>query len=192
MSAVYRRDIEAEILADNPPHSVQLPNRYPRQMAWKPLSVSPALSIRSARDLGRRIRRPVHSLGLDKPRPLRSTMASTHGNLVLPPSRPVAEGGTEDHRSRRAIAPPIASRLSESAFASGPPKVSSPRCSPDAYTLSYREKMECDDGSEISSWFYRSREDGVMGSLATALSPPMRLIASSTFWPSARTPRTTS
>src|SRR5665647_3282296 len=30
-------------------------------------------------------------------------------------------------------------------------------------TLSYREKMECDDGSEISSWFYRSREDGVMG-----------------------------
>src|SRR5664280_1740068 len=60
-------------------------------------------------------------------------MASTHGNLVLPPSRPVAEGGTEDHRSRRAIAPPIASRLSESAFASGPPKVSSPRCSPDAY-----------------------------------------------------------
>src|ERR1019366_5691159 len=60
-------------------------------------------------------------------------MASTHGNLVLPPSRPVAEGGTEDHRSRRAIAPPIASRLSDSAFASGPPKVSSPRCSPDAY-----------------------------------------------------------
>src|SRR5450759_2633427 len=34
-------------------------------------------------------------------------------------------------------------------------------------TLSYREKMECDDGSEISSWFYRSREDGVMGLLAT-------------------------
>src|SRR5450759_3928198 len=60
-------------------------------------------------------------------------MSSTHGNLVLPPLRPVAEGGTEDHRSRRAIAPPIASRLSESAFASGPPKVSSPRCSPDAY-----------------------------------------------------------
>src|SRR5664280_2842884 len=136
MSAVYRRGVEAEILADNPPHSVQLPNRYPRQMAWKPLSVRPALSIRSARDLGRRIRRPVHSRGLDKPRPLRSTMASTHGNLVLPPSRPVAEGGTEDHRSRRAIAPPIASRLSESAFASGPPKVSSPRCSPDAYTSS--------------------------------------------------------
>src|ERR1035441_9028148 len=133
MSAVYRRGVEAEILADNPPHSVQLPNRHPRQMAWKPLSVRPALSIRSARDLGRRIRRPVHSLGLDKPRPLRSTMASTHGNLVLPPSRPVAEGGTEDHRSRRAIAPPIASRLSESAFASGPPKVSSPRCSPGAY-----------------------------------------------------------
>src|ERR1017187_2866609 len=115
MSAVYRRGVEAEILADNPPHSVQLPNRYPRQMAWKPLSVRPALSIRSARDLGRRIRRPVHSLGLDKPRPLRSTIASTHGNLVLPPSRPVAEGGTEDHRSRRAIAPPIASRLSEPA-----------------------------------------------------------------------------
>src|SRR5450759_2271058 len=62
-------------------------------------------------------------------------MSSTHGNLVLPPSRPVAEGGTEDHRSRRAIAPPIASRLSESAFASGPPKVSSPRCSPDAYLV---------------------------------------------------------
>src|ERR1035437_4288322 len=119
MSAVYRRGVEAEILADNPPHSVQLPNRYPRQMAWKPLSVLPPLSIRLARDLGRRIRRPVHSLGLDKPRPLRSTMASTHGNLVLPPSRPVAEGGTEDHRSRRAIAPPIASRLSEPAFASG-------------------------------------------------------------------------
>src|ERR1019366_9865055 len=34
-------------------------------------------------------------------------------------------------------------------------------------TLSYREKMECDDGSEISSLFYRSREDGVMGLLAT-------------------------
>ena len=32
-------------------------------------------------------------------------------------------------------------------------------------TLSLREKMECDDGSEISSWFYHSREDGVMGSL---------------------------
>src|SRR5450631_143711 len=111
MSAVYRRGVEAEILANNPPHSVQLPNRYPRQMAWKPLSVRPALSIRSARDLRRRIRRPVHSLGLDKPRPRRSTMASTHGNLVLPPSRPVAEGGTEDHRSRRAIAPPIASRF---------------------------------------------------------------------------------
>src|SRR5664280_1518203 len=68
-------------------------------------------------------------------------MASTHGNLVLPPSRPVAEGGTEDHRSRRAIAPPIASRLSESAFASGPPKVSSPRCSPDAYDLTGIEEQ---------------------------------------------------
>src|SRR5664279_549061 len=145
MSAVYRRGVEAEILADNPPHSVQLPNRYPRQMAWKPLSVRPALSIRSARDLGRRIRRPVHSLGLDKPRPLRSTMASTHGNLVLPPSRPVAEGGTEDHRSRRAIAPPIASRLSESAFASGPPKVSSPRCSPDAYGVPIRRSVDLVD-----------------------------------------------
>src|SRR5664280_2465444 len=43
MSAVYRRGVEAEILADNPPHSVQLPNRYPRQMAWKPLSVRPCL-----------------------------------------------------------------------------------------------------------------------------------------------------
>ena len=41
--------------------------------------------------------------------------------------------------------------------------VSTGRCN----TLSLREKMECDDGSEISSWFYRSREDGVMGSLAT-------------------------
>src|ERR1039458_10270998 len=68
-------------------------------------------------------------------------MASTHGNLVLPPSRPVAEGGTEDHRSRRAIAPPIASRLSESAFASGPPKVSSPRCSPDAYSSSLCDEV---------------------------------------------------
>jgi len=28
-------------------------------------------------------------------------------------------------------------------------------------------KMECDDGSEISSRFYSRREDGVMGSLAT-------------------------
>src|SRR6266849_1485405 len=99
-------------LADVQPHSVQLPNRYPRQMAWKPLSVRPALSIRSAGDLGRRIRRSVHSLGLDKPRPLRSPMASTHGNLALPPSRPVAGRGIEDHRSRRAIASPIASRLS--------------------------------------------------------------------------------
>src|SRR5438874_8386393 len=113
MSAVYRRGVEAEILADNPPHSVQLPNRYPRQMAWKPLSVRPALSIRSARHLGRRIRRPVHSLGLDKPRPLRYPMASTHGNLVLPPSRLVAGRGIEDHRSRWAIAPPIASPLSK-------------------------------------------------------------------------------
>src|SRR5450631_4475603 len=33
-------------------------------------------------------------------------------------------------------------------------------------TLSWREKMECDDGSEISSRFYGGREDGVMGSLA--------------------------
>src|ERR1700682_1497002 len=65
ISAVYRRGVEAEILADNPPHTVQLPNRYPRQMAWKPLSVRPALSIRSAGDPGRRIRRTVHSLGLD-------------------------------------------------------------------------------------------------------------------------------
>src|ERR1700736_6710176 len=103
MSAVYRRGVEAEILTDHPPHSVQLPNRYPRQMAWKPLSVRPALSIRSAGDLGRRIRRPVHSLGLDKPRPLQYPMASTHGHLVLPPSWPVARRGIEDYRKRRAI-----------------------------------------------------------------------------------------
>jgi hypothetical protein len=38
-------------------------------------------------------------------------MASTYGNLVLPPSRPVAGGGIEDHRSRRAIAPPIATPI---------------------------------------------------------------------------------
>src|SRR6266852_1876744 len=101
MSAVYRRSVEAEILADNPPHSVQLPNRYPRQMARKPLSVRPALSIRSTRGPRRRIRRAVHSLGLDQPRPLRSPMASTYRNLVLPLSRPVVGGGIEDHRSRR-------------------------------------------------------------------------------------------
>src|SRR5205823_2127964 len=120
MSAVYRRGVEAEILADNPPHSVQLPNRYPRQMAWKPLSVRPALSIRSARNLGRRIRRPVHSLGLDKPRPLRSPMASTHGHLALPPSWPVARRGTEDHRNRRSLAPAIASSPSLRVLAGGP------------------------------------------------------------------------
>src|SRR5437588_254841 len=68
MSAVYRRGVEAEILADNQPHSVQLPNRYPRQMARKPLSVRPALSVWPTGDLGRRIRRSVHSLGLDEPR----------------------------------------------------------------------------------------------------------------------------
>jgi hypothetical protein len=132
MSAVYRRGIEAEILADNPPHSVQLPNRYPRQMAWKPLSIRPALSIRSAGHLGRRIRRPVRSLGLDEPRPLRSPMASTHGNLVLPPSWPVAGRGIEHHRKRRPITPAIAS-----GFVMGlgrqPSQASSPRCSPDAY-----------------------------------------------------------
>jgi len=33
-------------------------------------------------------------------------------------------------------------------------------------TLSLREKMECDDGSEISSRFYGGREDGAMGPLA--------------------------
>jgi hypothetical protein len=33
-------------------------------------------------------------------------------------------------------------------------------------TLSYREKMECDDGTEISSRVYGGREDGDMGSLA--------------------------
>jgi hypothetical protein len=112
MSAVYRRSVEAEILADNPPHSVQLSDRYPRQMAWKPLSVRPALSIRSARGLGRRIRRSVHSPRLDKPRPLRYPMASTHGNLVLPLSWPVACRGIEDYRKRRTFTPTIASRPS--------------------------------------------------------------------------------
>jgi hypothetical protein len=29
-----------------------------------------------------------------------------------------------------------------------------------------KEKMECDDGSEVSSRVYLSREDGVVGSLA--------------------------
>src|SRR6266404_9160989 len=142
MSAVYRRGAEAEILADNQPHSVQLPNRYPRQMAWKPLSVRPALSIRSAGDLGRRIRRSVYSLGLDKPRPLRSPMASTHGNLVLPPSRPVAGRGIEDHRSRRAIASPIASRLSKWALAGSSSEASSPRCSPDANELNTKSHLD--------------------------------------------------
>src|SRR5260370_36718304 len=33
-------------------------------------------------------------------------------------------------------------------------------------TLSYRKKMECSDGSGISSRVYNGREDGVMGSLA--------------------------
>src|SRR5450759_781376 len=33
-------------------------------------------------------------------------------------------------------------------------------------TLSLREKMECDDGSEILSWFQRGRENGVVGALA--------------------------
>src|SRR5437764_9112249 len=111
MSAVYRRGIEAEILADNQPHSVQLPDRYSRQVAWKPLSVRPALSIRLAGDLGRRIRRSVHSLGLDESRSLRSPMASTYGDLVLPPSRLVVGEGIEDHRSGRAPAPPIASPI---------------------------------------------------------------------------------
>src|SRR6476619_6739587 len=32
-------------------------------------------------------------------------------------------------------------------------------------TLSWREKMECSDGSGISSRVYNGREDGVMGSL---------------------------
>jgi hypothetical protein len=34
-------------------------------------------------------------------------------------------------------------------------------------TLSLREKMECDDGSEVSPRVYGGGEDGVMGSLAT-------------------------
>src|SRR5260370_1258078 len=33
-------------------------------------------------------------------------------------------------------------------------------------TLSYRKKMECSEGSGISSRVYNGREDGVMGSLA--------------------------
>jgi len=153
MSAVYRRGVEAEILADNQPHSVQLPNRYPRQMARKPLSVRPALSIRSAGDLRRRIRRSVHSLGLDEPRSLRSPMASTHGNLVLPPSRPVARGGIEDHRSRRAIAPSIASPLSKWALAGSSLEASSPRCSPDAYFVNAASmlSLSCVDMQPSSS-----------------------------------------
>jgi hypothetical protein len=107
-----------------------------RQMAWKPLSVRTALSIRPAGELGRRIQRSVHSLGLDEPRPLRSPMASTHGNLVLPLSRLVAGRGIEDHRSRRAIAPLVASPLSSSALAGSPPEASSPRYSPHAYSAS--------------------------------------------------------
>src|SRR5450631_1677186 len=112
MSAVYRRGVETEIPADNPPYSVQLPNRYPRKMAWEPLSVRPAISIRSAGNPGRRIRQPVHSPGLDEPRPLRYPMASAHRSLVLPLSRSVVDQGIEDHRNRRAIAPAIARRLS--------------------------------------------------------------------------------
>src|SRR3984893_13397124 len=113
-------DVPAGHQVLNPPHSVQLPNRYPRQMAWKPLSVRPALSIRSAGDLGRRIRSPVTPLGLDKPRPLQYPMASTHGHLVLPPSWPVARQGTEDHRNRRSLAPAIASSPSLRVLAGGP------------------------------------------------------------------------
>lgn len=64
MPAIYRRGVEAEISADNPSHSVQLPNRHPWKVAWKPLSVRPALSIRSVGDAERRVRRSVHSLGL--------------------------------------------------------------------------------------------------------------------------------
>src|SRR5215475_3686431 len=33
-------------------------------------------------------------------------------------------------------------------------------------TLSWSEKMECDDGSRLSSRVYGGREDGIMGSLA--------------------------
>src|ERR1022692_1332411 len=80
-------------------------------MAREPLSVRPALSIRSAADPGRRIRQPVHSLGLDEPRPLRYPMAPAHGSLVLPLSRPVVDQGIEGHPDRRAIAPDIARRL---------------------------------------------------------------------------------
>jgi len=52
---------------------------------------------------------PFHSPRLDKPRPLRYPMASTHGNLVLPPSWPVARRGIEDYRKRRTFTPTIAS-----------------------------------------------------------------------------------
>src|SRR6266581_3873952 len=62
MSAIYRRGVEAEIFAGNPPHSVQLPNRYPRQMAWEPLSVRPALSIRPAGDPGEEFDSPFTRL----------------------------------------------------------------------------------------------------------------------------------
>src|SRR6266545_3250880 len=109
MSAVHRRGVEAEILAGNPPYSVQLSNRHPRQMAWEPLSVRPALSIRPAGDPGRRIRRAIYSLGLDEPRPLRYPLASAHGSLVPTLSRLVAGRRIENHRNRRALAPAIAS-----------------------------------------------------------------------------------
>src|SRR6266404_727487 len=100
------------------------------------------LSVRPAGDLGRRIRRSIHSLGLDEPRPLRSPMASTHGNLVLPPSRLVAGRGIEDHRSRRAIAPLVASPLSKWALAGSSSEASSPRCSPDANELNTKSHLD--------------------------------------------------
>jgi hypothetical protein len=59
--------LESRFLPTIPSHSFQLPTRYPRQMAWRPLSGCPALSIRSAGDPRRRILRAVHSLGLDEP-----------------------------------------------------------------------------------------------------------------------------
>ena len=56
MSAVYRRGIEAEILTDNPPHAIQLPNRYSRKMAWSQLSDG-----RCSRAVARRIiNSPLH------------------------------------------------------------------------------------------------------------------------------------
>src|ERR1700716_2905815 len=80
-------------------------------------------------------------------RMLTSPMASTHGNLVLPPPRLLPCPAIEVFRSRRAIAPPIASPLSKWAMAGSSPEASSPRCSPDAYGFGVRcfDLLICDE-----------------------------------------------